>query len=327
MDVPRWIDPVAEQLSIAVASCVRLQSLWSGYGEIVRIRTTTGTPLIAKRVVPPAPDADHPLGWKGARGHARKLRSYEVEVAFYQRFAPRCGRGCPVARLLLAETSPQGRVLVLEDLDAAGFAGRHGYDAAIEDGELAACLEWLARFHATFLGVAPEALWEEGTYWHLDTRPDELAAMAHGPLRDAAGRLDAALRGARHRTLVHGDAKLPNFCFGPSGVAAVDFQYVGGGVGVRDVAYLVGGARREPALSREAERWHDHYFGALRAALDDAGHPHGDAVEAEWRALLPIAWADFERFLAGWAPDHWKRSRYAEAQVEAALSMVGPARW
>lgn len=111
-------------------------------------------------------------------------------------------------------------------------------------------------------------------------------------MREAAPALDRALRECSFQTLVHGDAKPANFCFSARGraVAAVDFQYVGGGCGMKDVVYLLHG---EPDA-----RHLDGYFAALRGAL--APGIDGDALERQWRALLPTAHADFERFLAGW---------------------------
>ncbi len=77
-------------------------------------------------------------------------------------------------------------------------------------------------------------------------------------------------------------------------MAAVDFQYVGGGSGVKDVAYLLHGA----VSAGEERAFLDAYFAKLRAALPTG--VDADALEAEWRGLYPIAARDFERFLAGW---------------------------
>jgi aminoglycoside phosphotransferase (APT) family kinase protein len=105
------------------------------------------------------------------------------------------------------------------------------------------------------------------------------------------------LRSGRFQTIVHGDAKPDNFCFSDEGdrVASVDFQYPGGGPGIKDVAYLLYGtnARDEPALL-------DRYFVSLRAQLDEPFRSEADAIEREWRTLYPIAAEDFRRFLAGW---------------------------
>lgn len=289
-----------------------IQSLWSGYGEIVRValRGARVPSVVVKRVSPPRRGAD--------RSHQRKLASYAVERRWYASWAHRCGEGCRIPRCFAAEEEPSGWVFVLEDLDASGYAGRTrrpGADA------LAACLGWLASFHATFLGVEPEGLWPRGTYWHLATRPDELARIADPGLRAAAHRIDAALADARHRTLVHGDAKAANFCFGRDAVAAVDFQYVGGGVGVQDLAYLLGGCLTSAELLARADGPVDAYFDALRRALPR--DVDASAVEAEWRALLPFAWADFHRFLAGWAPDAHRDDRYAERITRAVIEELG----
>lgn len=286
----------------AVAGRESVQSLWSGYGEIVRVwlEGADVPSVIVKHVTPGA--------GKG-RSHERKLRSYDVERAFYRRYSERCDEGCRVARCLAAETTEVGWRFLLEDLDAAGFAGRR---SQLSKSEAEACLGWLARFHATFLGVAPDQLWGQGTYWHLKTRPDELAAIADAALREAAPELDRRLRKARFRTLVHGDAKPANFCFAKDGaVAAVDFQYVGGGCGMKDVAYLLFGRRGWGSGDAGGGPLLDHYFRELRAALDPS--LDGAALESEWRTLYPVARADFQRFLAGWSPSAGTVRGYRDA--------------
>uniref|UniRef100_A0A3B5QII7 Uncharacterized protein n=1 Tax=Xiphophorus maculatus TaxID=8083 RepID=A0A3B5QII7_XIPMA len=74
-------------------------------------------------------------------------------------------------------------------------------------------LSWLIHFHALFLGVTPEGLWPVGTYWHLETRPDELEAMDDVELKAAASDINRVLNKCHFKTIVHGDAKLANFCF------------------------------------------------------------------------------------------------------------------
>ena len=51
---------------------------------------------------------------------------------------------------------------------------------------------------------------------------------------------------------------------------------------------------------------------APRARMRAAPRVDVDALESEWRALYPIARADYHRFLAGWAKDHWRRDTHAQ---------------
>lgn len=274
----------------------RLQSLWGGYGEILRVEIVGGSvdSVVVKCVKPPARAKDDV-------SDARKRRSYEVERVFYETFAPRCSATCRVPRLFGARDG----IFVLEDLDAAGYPERRRSGS----GEtLDRCLAWLAAFHATFFAAQPKGLWATGTYWHLATRREELENMDPG-LRALAPKIDAKLSACVHRTLVHGDAKLANFCFAREGrVAAVDFQYVGGGCGMKDVAYLVSG---EPDEARAL----DTYFRLLRTELE-ARTIAANAIEEEWRVLYPFACADFYRFLAGWAPEHFARDHHAGRVIE-----------
>lgn len=311
-----------------VRSGERVQSLWSGYGEIRRFHLSgaAATSVIVKHVEPPTV-ASHPRGWTTDRSHARKLTSYAVEAAWYRQHASDCNPGCRVPAALHVEEGEQTWTFVLEDLDASGFGARRRH---ANRREIELCLAWLAAFHARFLGCcaaddSKAGLWPIGTYWHLDTRPDELRAMSDERLRLAAPHFDARLNACRHHTLVHGDAKLANFCFAQDGgsVAAVDFQYVGGGCGIKDVAYFLSSCLSETELEQDADGLLDFYFQVLERELD-LGSNDVDcaAVEAEWRELYPFAWADFFRFLDGWAPSHFKIHGYSRRQTEIALAAL-----
>jgi hypothetical protein len=292
----------------------RLQPLWGGYGHLWRAELTRAgqaSSVIVKDVRPPADD--------GSLSHRRKLRSYRVEQAFYERYAARCDDACRVPRALGLAAEHGRFISVLEDLDAAGFAGRR---SRVDDIELSAVLGWLAAFHAAFLGQSPDQLWKVGTYWHLATRPDELARIEQPALRKAAGGIDARLSAARFRTFVHGDAKLENVCFASEGgVALVDFQYVGGGVGVKDVAYFLSSCLSPAQCAALIPSYLDQYFIALRAALAPRSVAvELDALEQEWRELFPLAWVDFYRFLLGWAPGQYDPDPFSDGLVARVLA-------
>ena len=170
-------------------------------------------------------------------------------------------------------------------------------------------MAWLAKFHASYLGKSPDGLWEVGTYWHLETRPQELAVLEDQQLKEAAPMIDEKLNNCEYKTFVHGDAKLANFCFAKDGqVAGVDFQYVGGGCGMKDVAYFIGSCLDETACEQLEAQILDTYFKCLQSELKK----RNEALETEWRSLYRVAWADFHRFLKGWSPGHWKLTSYSE---------------
>ena len=307
----------------AITDTEVVQSLWSGYGQILRCKLVGGphASVIVKHVRWPD-QRDHPYGWTSDRSHERKLQSYRVETAWYERFAAKCSDACRVPVCIALETRADDMIIVMEDLDAAGFAGRHKHVSAVE---LDACLSWLASFHATFMGERPEGLWPTGTYWHLATRPDEFEALDDGPLKSAASIIDHRLTASPFQTFVHGDAKLANFCFSADGrkAAAVDFQYVGGGCGMKDVAYFISSCLDEEDSERMEAELLDRYFDLLRTALVSVGKSLDfDALETDWRALYPVAWTDFYRFLQGWSPGHWKLHRYSERLAREVLDAL-----
>ena len=375
-----------------------VQSLWSGYGSIEKVTLANGNAsgtetnsfkAVVKFVNVGARYKPHPRGWDGSASHARKIRSYEVEHNFYRHYSSFCDDRCRVAKFIAAQAGRpdalDGWLMVLEDLDAAGFPVRKH---AVTDAQLESCLDWLANFHATFLHTNADRLWPVGTYWHLATRGEEFRVMENGTLKNVAKKIDQRLNQTQFQTLVHGDAKIANFCFptdaGP--VAAVDFQYVGRGCGMKDVAYLFSSCLSDEDCQHKEDALLTFYFKRLQQALtktrnptsspqgtkidasniakpnqrlqncrcDDRGNPTPDAndnepltinagshdlslkdtasrddqpefqfsqLEAQWRTLYPVAWADFYRFLAGWSPGHWKMNRHSARLTQQAIEL------
>ncbi|MDH5446441.1 MAG: ecdysteroid 22-kinase family protein [Gammaproteobacteria bacterium] len=305
-----------------------IQTLWSGYGKIMRYGLKGGDRdrVVVKHVK--LPDRQHhPRGWNTDRSHLRKIKSYQVETAWYRDWGKACDARCRIPQCFALESDEGEFLMVLEDLDASGFPLRK---ESVSMVEMQACLSWLANFHASFMGQTPKGLWQVGTYWHLDTRPDELAVLNDVGLKQAAEQIDQLLRSARYQTFVHGDAKLANFCFADtvySGkgepVAAVDFQYVGGGCGMKDVAYFIGSCLYEDDCERYETELLDVYFAELGKALTSRNSPVDPAaVEHEWRELYPVAWTDFHRFMKGWSPGHWKIHSYSERMARAVVERL-----
>lgn len=290
-----------------------LQTLWSGYGHIIRVglEQASRNSVVVKLIQPPN-NKQHPRHWNTDLSHKRKLKSYQVEIAWYQHWSHYCQQACRVPQCLAVDTMDHTILIVLEDLDDAGyFIRKH----AVTWEEIKTCLKWLANFHATFMGEQPKNLWKTGTYWHLATRPDELKVLDDEDLKKAAPLIDLKLKQSQFQTFVHGDAKLANFCFSndPTSVAAVDFQYVGAGCGMKDVAYFIGSCLTEDECEQLEDDILEVYFECLKEALlQQQKNVPMDALEQEWRSLYPVAWTDFHRFIKGWSPDHWKINSYSE---------------
>lgn len=300
-----------------------IQSLWSGYGKIMRygLKNAESESIVVKHVKLPD-QAYHPRGWNTDISHQRKVKSYQVESSWYRDWASKCNESCRVPECLALEYSDDEFLMVLEDLDASGYPLRK---TDISLAQMQVCLTWLANFHATFMGEQPVGLWQIGTYWHLETRPDEFAVLDDVELKGAATQIDMHLNNARYISFVHGDAKLANFCFSKDTmqVSAVDFQYVGGGCGMKDVAYFIGSCFYEADCERYEQQLLNFYFSELRAALIIRESKLDlDDLEREWRELYPVAWTDFHRFIKGWSPGHWKINNYSERLAHEVINSL-----
>lgn len=297
-----------------------IQSLWSGYGKISRYKFEEGDfdSVVVKHIALDQAN-NHPRGWNTDIGHQRKVHSYEVEIQWYKHWNQHCNDSCRTARFMGSLTRGQEHWIILEDLNTHFPVRKQNVDLT----EAKTCLKWLANFHATYMQLEPTGLWEIGTYWHLATRPEEYGRIKNLDLKNKACEIDSLLNQCTYQTIVHGDAKLANFCFSNIGeeVAAVDFQYVGAGCGMKDVAYFLGSCLTSNQLNAYAELFLAHYFIELKKAISRTKLDIDfRSLEREWRNLYPIAWTDFTRFMLGWMPSHQKVNDYSLKLMQDVLT-------
>lgn len=306
-------------LKITQSSCCKeievIQSLWSNYGKISRYQLSDSTfKTVVIKFVSLTQSSEHPRGWNTDFSHKRKVKSYEVETHWYEQWNQFCNDQCRTPKFIGSFSQGKDQWIVLEDLDVTFPLRKETVNLL----EVKVCLKWLANFHARFLNDKPEGLWEIGTYWNLKTRPDELEKLEDQELKSKAHLIDEILNNCKYQTIVHGDAKLANFCFSDSStssgsikVAGVDFQYVGGGCGMKDVAYLLGSCFSSSDYEIYEKELLDFYFSELEHSLKSSKlNFEFKELEQEWRQIYPIACTDFTRFLLGWMPTHQKLNKY-----------------
>ena len=119
-----------------------IQELWSGYGKIMRVGLVNAAveSVVVKHVQLPT-HKNHPRGWNTDIGHQRKVKSYQVETAWYKTYSKNSAARLP--QCLAIETQDDEVLMVLEDLDEAGYPLRK---RTLAWEEIAACLAWLAQF-------------------------------------------------------------------------------------------------------------------------------------------------------------------------------------
>lgn len=96
-----------------------IQSLWGGYGQLVRLRFPVKS-IIVKHVLLPKP-SEHPRGWNTDLSHQRKLQSYQVEVNWYQKFSLDIDNKCRIPQGFKTFQNENEWLIVMEDLAGAGF--------------------------------------------------------------------------------------------------------------------------------------------------------------------------------------------------------------
>lgn len=188
-----------------VQSTTRIATLWSNYGSIERVALQKGSGLrkgsnassyfvIVKTVTPPRVSDD-----EADEGHLRKLLSYEVERWFYHHLSNRLPTEVKVAisyPLSNERIDEEPIRLLMEDLSVEFSYPARG-SLGLDDTKIV--LDWLATFHGAFWGIQNEpdiasslvppplqhksgdkiGVWEQGTYWYLDTRREEFESIGH----------------------------------------------------------------------------------------------------------------------------------------------------
>lgn len=318
------IDTILKATEASEVTHVELiQNLWNNYGQLLRIHLSgsNSSSVILKHAKVPV-QQNHPRGFGSSLSQQRKIKSYQVETTWYEKYNSKnhSDNKSLTAQCLDAFQKEGEFFILLEDLKQSGLTET---PSNVSFETIKVVLTWLANFHAKFLNSSSEGLWQVGTYWHLSTRPDELNQLDDQNLKELAPLLDSKLTNCRYKTLVHGDAKLANFCFDKSlsRTAAVDFQYVGGGCGMKDVAYFIGSCMDEDSCEKLESQILDYYFAELSNALSHSVVDKKELID-EWRPLYHIAWADFHRFLKGWSPGHWKINSYSERVTSKACLEV-----
>lgn len=281
----------------------QLCRLWAGMGSIYKFSVGETLEFVVKHVTPPPPG-------KQSFGDRRKSKSYQVEANYYKHVAPELLSPPP--------TSPPNCLVmptpyVVEygpNDDEITICMSYLQGSWIQTGsreDVQGTLRWLAHFHAAYWGlgtidelVERVGLQEIGSYWHLDTRPDEHAGMSkrgwQGRLKLAAKALDECLKRDPMQCLIHGDPKEANVMkLNSEGkISMYDFQYCGKGTPTRDLAYFL--------CSSCDEDWEDelvnYYFAQLKDQLNRQGitPPTLD----HFQQSLNLAFCDFYRFLCGW---------------------------
>ena len=328
-----------------------VQILWKGNGELVRLHIVPKKgekrpPLILKKVQLNArvDETDGELDPK----QQLKAKSYAIERQFYLELSTRLIINMGVRMPHLVNSSDASTrtsvsiTLLLSDLKAEGFMDVSLSASGMTIGQVLLATDWLARFHACGLGEGWESLyqlWPEGCYWGLDARRDEwhrlldsdkhkgedetfLAGQLYHAAPALASRLRSAQGFARGWTCVHGDFKAANLLLSDTECAALDFQYVGGGFGVRDLAAFV--CKNAPMdSSADPSSWLAvemlvldtyHRLLVLYAGVNKADIvPTRDDITHQYEVAL----LDFVRFQLGWGA--WGNVFYSLFRARAIL--------
>jgi hypothetical protein len=305
---------------VAVSSQTRIASLWAGMGWIVclKCQKTNGCTrtIIAKYV-----KCSNPQTF----GDRRKMASYRVEAAFYA--SDYCkdlaNLGICCQGLSTKDDGNEDITILMDPLPNQTIHYMVGDVAK-------AAVRSVARLHSYFWGnekadcAVENGLAEQGTYWYLDTRPDEFESMSNsglsGKLKKKAHDIDRALKSHTYQTICHGDLKACNMSVSSNSsyVTFVDFQYMGKACPAKDLAYLFccGLDVDDDFVERQESELLELYIHELKANNVGKDNTAPLPTLMGLKVGMELAYCDLYRWMLGWGI--WGNSFLPE-RVERAI--------
>lgn len=335
-----------------------IQQLWAGYGSVKEFTASVRdaqdkTYFVVKRVNPPSDDTGSVSHARKIRSYHVEAHFYEFLVPMLNEMWAALSEESTLTSPEVPqpyfiqcdndsddkEAGNQSFTFLLSDLRRE-YIHSSGYTLSLL--ETRAALRFLAGLHSTFWERADilqststcsannKNVWECGGYWHLETRLDELECMPSewDHLKRAAYAIDSRMKNksgrCKHQTLCHGDFKSANLLFSSSNAkeyecATVDFQYTGGGYGLKDVVMLFVSSVQTRLLSGNGERdLLQFYFDTLCQNLDHLGIDKSGYTVEDVMIQYELCLVDYVRFMAGWG--FWgASSSYAERRVSSIM--------
>ena len=228
------------------------------YGQLARLRLEYG---LDEPGAPQSLVAKFSSAARKMRERPNTIAAYEREVLFYQRLAHRTSLPTPTCHYSDIDTATGMHILLLEDLGSAGVGSRvagcsagqaemaihqiAGFHAAWWESSLLEELDWLRGFARDPVAIrdAHERWWPDFLRQAGDRLPDGIREIGER-IGDHRAKMMQRPQGTSPRTLRHGDYMLDNLVFGtPRGgapITVIDWQRMGIGSGIGDVAYFLG---------------------------------------------------------------------------------------
>lgn len=239
-----------------------------------------------------------------SRGTAKQLHNYEVEVRWYEHFAPYAQIRTPHCYYTQLDEDISNFVLLMEDVAPAQQGNQlsggtpdevrlvidelaHLHAFRWDDPELSK-IDWLnyGRGNRDFIRDFVPAIYADWRARYTGRIDETILDMG----ADLARRFSSYVQERETiSSIVHGDCRLDNVLFNdPSGRAiVVDWQTIATGNPMADVAYLIGTSFAEPATRAACERdLVEHYLKAL--SQYDISH-----YEAAWSDYRFAAFGGF----------------------------------